>query len=102
MTTNNDVAKMFKALCDENRVEIVTLLKNGEKCACQLFDELNVTKSTVSHHMKILVDSNIVSSRKDGKWTYYSLNKNGIGLAIKILEELLTCKEENSNSSCCP
>ena len=61
-------AIIFKAFCDENRLMILEMLRDGEKCACVLLERLNISQSTLSHHMKILVDSGIVVSRKDGKW----------------------------------
>ncbi len=67
--------KILKALSDENRLNIIMFLQDGEKCACNLLDLLNIGQSTLSHHMKILCDSGIVSARKEGKWTHYSLNK---------------------------
>lgn len=61
-------------MSNDKRLEIIEILKNGETCACKFNDELNLAQSTVSHHMKILETANIVTSRKDGKWIYYSLN----------------------------
>ena len=58
------IAKIFKAFCDENRIKILKLLQSGEKCACHLNDEINVTQPTMSHHMKVLCDSGIVARRK--------------------------------------
>jgi ArsR family transcriptional regulator len=49
-------AKVFKAFCDETRLMALELLQGGEKCACVLLEEVNVGQSTLSHHMKILVD----------------------------------------------
>lgn len=81
-------ALIFKALCDENRVKILKLLRSGEKCACKLLEELNITQPTLSHHMKILCDSEIVVGRKEGKWMHYSLSVNGVEKAKKMLNEL--------------
>lgn len=81
-------AAVFKALCDENRIRILKLLTGGEKCACKLLDELSVTQPTLSHHMKILCDSGIVSGRKEGKWMYYSISEQGAENARKLLREL--------------
>lgn len=81
-------AAIFKALCDENRIRILTLLQSGEKCACVLLDDLRITQPTLSHHMKILCDSGIVSGRKEGKWTYYSISAEGVLAAMGCLEEL--------------
>ncbi len=71
-------AKIFKAFCDVNRLNILALLQNGEKCACELVNEMPIEQSTLSHHMKILCDAKIVSSRKNGKKTLYSLSAEGI------------------------
>lgn len=83
-------AKIFKALCDEKRLLILELLRSGEKCACVLIDKMNVGQSALSYHMKILCESGIVSSRQDGKWTHYSLNKNGCEYASERLLKITT------------
>lgn len=83
-----ETAVIFKAFCDENRVKILQLLLDGEKCACKLLEEMNITQPTLSHHMKILVDSGIVCGRKDGKWTHYSLSAEGIEKAQNYLSYL--------------
>lgn len=81
-------ALIFKAFCDENRILIIKMLQSGEKCACKLLKELNVTQPTLSHHMKILCNSGIVSGRKEGKWTHYSISPEGADYACKCLKEL--------------
>ena len=81
-------AVIFKAFCDENRIRIIRLLQTGEKCACELLEELNVTQPTLSHHMKILCDSGVVESRKEGKWTHYKISSNGRSGALNLLEEI--------------
>lgn len=82
------IATVFKALCDENRVKIIRALQNGEKCACKLLQEINVSQPTLSHHMKILCDSGIVSGRKEGKWTHYSISPQGAMLAKEYLNSI--------------
>lgn len=81
-------AIVFKALCDENRVRVLKMLVTGEKCACRLLEELNVTQPTLSHHMKILCDSGIVVGRKEGKWMYYSISPEGADYAMQCLSTL--------------
>ena len=83
-------SKVFKAFCDENRLMILEILQSGEKCACHLLEKINISQSTLSHHMKILCDSNIVVGRKEGKWTHYSINPQGCEVAKKILDQLTT------------
>ena len=94
-------AMIFKAFCDENRIRIVTLLRTGEKCACKLLEEINVTQPTLSHHMKILCDSGIVVGRKEGKWMHYSISAEGAKLAADCLKELTYIDCGCVNKSCC-
>jgi len=82
-------ARAFKALCDPNRLMIIELLKSGEKCACNLLEELNISQSTLSHHMKLLCESGVVNCRRDGKWMNYSLSKKGFENAHRLLEEIM-------------
>lgn len=91
--THEENAKVFKAFCDENRLQILEMLRGGEKCACILLEKLNITQPTLSHHMKILCDSGIVTSRKDGKWTHYSISDSGTNNAKSLLETLTTVNE---------
>ncbi|MGN1105069.1 MAG: ArsR/SmtB family transcription factor [Huintestinicola sp.] len=93
----NRIANIFKAFCDENRIKILQLLKGGEKCACMLLEEMNITQPTLSHHMKILCDSGIVTGRKEGKWMHYSISEVGIERAQEYLISLKNDKEDNRN-----
>lgn len=92
-------ARVFKAFCDENRLMILDLLQSGEKCACILLERLHIAQSTLSHHMRILVESGIVSARKVGKWTYYSINKSGNEEAIRLLRDLTTVTNDDSGNT---
>ena len=85
-----NMAVIFKALGDENRIRILKLLHGGEKCACKLLEELNIGQSTLSHHMKILCDAGIVTGRKEGKWMHYSICCEGACCLHTMLRELLT------------
>ena len=93
-------AKVFKAFCDENRLVILTMLQSGEKCACVLLEKLKITQPTLSHHMKILVDSGIVAARKEGKWTYYSISADGCEKAAVLLKKLTTILETKCEGCC--
>ena len=94
-------ALIFKAFCDENRIRILKMLRNGEKCACKLLEELNVTQPTLSHHMKILCDSGIVTGRKEGKWMHYSISEDGAKAASDLLKELTTVAGGSEDKPCC-
>lgn len=95
-------AKVFKAFCDENRLRILELLRSGEKCACVLLDDLHITQSTLSHHMKILCDSGVVQGRKEGKWVHYSIDPEGAECAVQLLKQQITPGIQNElTQSCC-
>ena len=83
-----DDAMIFKAFCDENRLMIIDMLRSGEKCACKILENLKISQSTLSHHMKILCESGMVESRSEGKWTHYSVNMDGIRQAQAILDKI--------------
>ena len=82
------IAEIFKALGDENRVEILIMLSKGEKCACKLLEELEVSQPTLSHHMKILCDAKLVNARKEGRWMHYSLSQEGINEISNYLSDV--------------
>ncbi|MBP5463982.1 MAG: winged helix-turn-helix transcriptional regulator [Treponema sp.] len=101
--TESEIALACKALGDENRVVIMKMLTGGELCACKILDALNVSQPTLSHHMKVLTDCNLVSSRKDGKWTYYSINCENFS-AFKDALSQFACTDkagEKKLSRCC-
>ncbi|MDD3706534.1 MAG: metalloregulator ArsR/SmtB family transcription factor [Clostridiaceae bacterium] len=89
-TVYEEHAKVFKAFCDEKRLQILNLLCGGEKCACVLLEQLDLGQSGLSYHMKILVESGIVESRQEGKWTHYKINEKGSTYAITLLKEMTT------------
>ncbi len=96
--SDKKTAEMFKAVCDENRIKILKLLQGGEKCACVLLDDLHITQPTLSHHMKILCDSEIVVGRKEGKWMYYSISPEGADRAISVFRALT---DVHGQGDCC-
>ena len=98
--TEKKTAELFKALCDENRIKILRMLQTGEKCACRLNEEINVTQPTMSHHMKVLCDSGLVVGRKEGKWMHYSISPEGAQNAVRILAELTRVETENAEECC--
>lgn len=95
-TQYNETIRVFKAFCDENRLSILSLLRTGEKCACDLLEDLRITQPTLSHHMKILCDAGVVQGRKEGKWVYYSIDPVGAEKVREILEQQLTVSGSNS------
>ena len=100
MYTEQDMAGVFKALSDENRIRILKLLRSGEKCACKLLEELNISQPTLSHHMKILCDAGIVRGRREGKWTHYSICCAGVCGIRGLMKELLSADNIPADCDC--
>lgn len=97
----SDVALVCKALGDSNRLEIVKMLSDGEKCGCKLLERFAITQPTLSHHMKVLVECGLVNARKEGKWSYYSLNCETFRAFKEFIEGLECCRKESKGGCCC-
>ncbi|HEY4305468.1 MAG TPA: metalloregulator ArsR/SmtB family transcription factor [Gemmatimonadaceae bacterium] len=95
-------AARFHALADEIRLDVVVLLLNGERCVCELMDELDMAQSRLSWHLKTLVDAGIISGRKEGRWNYYSLNAAAIAEARAVLDAIKpSTRRLTTRSECC-
>lgn len=100
-----EYSKIIKAMSDQNRLKIIDILSCGERCACEILERFDFTQPTLSHHMKVLSDCGLVNSRKDGQWSYYSLNTTNCNKLIIFLMNLVTDKDDcickdNSNCNC--
>ena len=74
--TNQLLLKQLKAISEAKRLDILKLISKKETCACILLENLDLTQSGLSYHMKLLSDAKIVNSRQEGKWTYYTINND--------------------------
>ena len=79
--------RVFRALGDPHRIQIIALLREKELSAGEILEAIDVVQSTLSHHMKTLSDSGVVNAVRRGKWTYYSLNESNLAHAAAFLEE---------------
>ena len=88
-----NLAKIFKALSDKNRLRIIKMLEVKPLCVCEIREVLNLATSTVSKHLSILRDTEIILDEKDGKWVNYRLNdqeKNEyVQALLPLIEEWL-------------
>ena len=84
----SEYLRVFRAFSDEKRLRVLELLTQGEKCACVLLEELDISQPTLSYHMKILCRSGIVKERPVGPWKYYSIDAEGCAYARKLLQAL--------------
>jgi len=77
-----------KALSDPNRVRMLCALRVGELCVCQLIELLGLAPSTVSKHLSVLNQAELVESRKEGRWVHYRLpRKRGPDVAARMTKE---------------
>ncbi|MCC8044279.1 MAG: metalloregulator ArsR/SmtB family transcription factor [Clostridiales bacterium] len=73
---NRNIPAVFQALSDENRLKILNLLSEREMCSAELLQSVAVAQSTMSHHMKVLNESGLISCRRDGKRICYTIRQD--------------------------
>lgn len=102
-TDNTRAAQIFQALSDETRLDIIGLLESGERCVCELQDALEAAQSRLSFHLRVLKDAGIVTDRREGRWSYYELNREAFDDAESILKDLRPRGRRISGraSACC-
>ncbi|MBN1349310.1 winged helix-turn-helix transcriptional regulator [candidate division KSB1 bacterium] len=85
----DQLVKLFKALGDKNRIRIVKMLQQKDLCVCEITAILELATSTVSKHLSILKDANLIGDHKKGKWVEYYLKTAGNNLFINGLLPLI-------------
>ena len=95
-------AALFHALSDPIRVEVVTLLLDGERCVCELMADLDLAQSRLSWHLKTLSDAGIIIGRREGRWNYYSLDADTLAEARSMLDAIKPSRRLSVRSACCP
>lgn len=83
-------SEIFKALADPCRLKILSLLREGELCACEIMVGVDRPQSSTSHHLSILKDAGLIKERKDGRWSRYRLSE---GAVIEILNLVKLLKD---------
>ncbi|HXF93932.1 MAG TPA: metalloregulator ArsR/SmtB family transcription factor [Nitrospiraceae bacterium] len=78
-------ARLFHALADETRLQIVEFLSRGEQCVCDLTDALETGQSRLSFHLKILKEAGLIRDRREGRWNYYSLAPEAFEEVAKLV-----------------
>lgn len=114
VTTDADLDRavgLFHALSDATRLAALDMLRDGEKCVCELQDQLDVAQSRLSFHLKVLKDAGLVEDRKAGRWSYYQIVPGALDeahdLVINFLPKsvssgrVLRVVGSRSKSSCC-
>ena len=96
--------KQLKALADQNRLTLLSCLKSGEVCVCELVDVLNISQPAVSQHLRKLKEAGIIAERKVGTWKHYRLADNLSSVVQRVVDELEAvslCKCKGSGDVSC-
>ena len=88
MPTDEAALRWFRALGDETRLRLVDLLREGERCVCDLADALDAGQSRLSFHLKTLKDAGLVTDRRQGRWIYYALNPETVDAVGRFIGNL--------------
>ena len=70
--------QLLKALADPLRLEVVEALIGGERCVCELTDQLGLAQSRLSFHLRVMREAGLIEARVQGRWVYYSLRPHAI------------------------
>ena len=102
-TTGVETARLFQALSDPTRLQILGLLRGGERCVCELTGVLNAAQSRLSFHLKVLKDAGLVTDRRDGRWVYYTVRSAALSDLQGALEDLVPTftATGSADSKCC-
>ncbi len=92
--------EVLKALADENRLAIVRMLADGERCVCDLASGLDLSDALVSHHLKRLRDAGLVRTRRVGTWLHCSLEPALFAALAGEFSGLATHASGTSDISC--
>ena len=79
-----DLSELFKMFADQSRIKILYSLFDKEICVCDIAEALDMTQSAVSHQLRLLKQSKLVKSRRDGKQIYYSLDDDHVKTIIDM------------------
>ena len=96
VSKNSGAAGMFAAFSDPNRLRLLSLLRTGERCVCELVAALGIPQPRTSRHMARLRKAGLVRSRRQGYWTYYSLAPARGRLHKSLLTCLQACAREDA------
>jgi ArsR family transcriptional regulator len=86
--TKEELRRIFYALSDDIRLEIISmLLQEEEICVCSFMKHFNMSQPNISFHLRILKDASLLKARKQGKWVYYSINKEN--QVLEFLKDII-------------
>jgi ArsR family transcriptional regulator len=81
--------RLLRALAEPIRLQVVQALQHGERCVCDLTNDLNLAQSKLSFHLKVLKEAGMIHSRQEGRWIYYRLEPSALRLLRDWLDQLV-------------
>ena len=92
--------QLLKALADPIRLDVVQALSGGERCVCELTEQLGLAQSRLSFHLRVLREAGLIEAREQGRWVYYSLCPEAIAQLQGWLSGI-ACSSRQPARSCC-
>jgi ArsR family transcriptional regulator len=94
--SNTEICKtadLLAVIAEENRLKILCILKKGKRCVCDIWQDIGITQNLASHHLKVLKDAGLLSSKKKGLSVFYCINEKGLAKFSSSLNKLLLTKK---------
>lgn len=86
----SNIIEMMSVLAEPTRIKILEIISaDGEKCAKDILPVFQITQPTLSHHLNLLLENNILSARKDGRYVYYSINREAVSQLRMLIDSFL-------------
>jgi ArsR family transcriptional regulator, arsenate/arsenite/antimonite-responsive transcriptional repressor len=95
---------LFHALSDATRLSILEMLRGGERCVCELQDELDAAQSRLSFHLRVLKEAGLITDRREGRWSYYAIAPGALSEVHDLVVAMQPVKSGRALpqvSSCC-
>lgn len=100
-SVQSSAAQVFHALSDETRLGVVQRLRDGERCVCELMDQVDASQSRLSFHLKVLKDAGLVDCRREGRWSYYWLVPEAFADAMDSVKDLAPSRAGRAAAARC-
>lgn len=91
--SDSEISRILEVLSEPTRIRIIRLISgSGELRSCDLLPEFEITQPTLSHHLNLLVENDVLTSRKAGRCIYFSVNKGTVSLVAQLMESIASGK----------
>ena len=93
--------RLFHALSDGTRLSILQRLRFGERCVCDMTDDLDAAQSRLSFHLKVLKAADLITDRREGRWMYYTLNPETLAEVAELIQALAKAPSSTERKTGC-